>query len=235
MISTTQKILPISIIIPTRNEAPNIAATVERAQIGSVCEIIVVDCGSADGTQEIAQRHGAQVILSEPGRARQMNAGAAVSQGETLLFLHADTLLPVDFATRIPAILRQDNVVAGAFSLAIDLPGPAARVVAMMANFRSRALHMPYGDQGLFLTRHDFYAVGGYPEEPILEDLLIVRRLRRRGHVNIARSPVMTSGRRWRELGIIRTTLINQAIILGYLAGVPTQRLQSWYRIAKKI
>lgn len=235
MMSTAQKISPISIIIPTRNEAAHIAATVERAKFGAVREIIVVDCGSVDGTVEIALRHGAQVIFSAPGRARQMNTGAAASQGEILLFLHADTLLPADFSEQIPAILHQDDVIAGAFSLAIDLPGLGPRLVATMTNFRSRIFQMPYGDQSFFVARKNFYDVGGFPEEPILEDVLLARRLKQKGRISIARSSVVTSGRRWRELGIMRTTLINRAIILGFLVGIPPQRLQGWYRIGKKI
>jgi len=235
MTSTAPVTSPISIIIPTLNEAAHIAATVQRAQGNAVREIIVVDCGSEDATQHLARQHGAHVILAPPGRARQMNAGAAVAQGAILLFLHGDTLLPPGFDDLIPAILGQGGVSAGAFSLAIDLPGAAARMVARLANLRARSLQMPYGDQGLFVRRQTFWEVGGYPEEPILEDVMLVQRLRAEGRIRIVQPAVLTSGRRWRALGMIRTTLINQAIIVGYLVGIPPQRLQCWYRIGKKI
>lgn len=237
MISTDQKTSFISIIIPTRNEAAHIANTVDRAkQHGpNSLEIIVADCGSVDGTQKIASRHGAQVYLSAPGRARQMNAGAAIAKGDVLLFLHADTLLPQGFADSITTTLNQDGVIAGAFSLSIDLPGRSARLVSMMTNCRSRFLQMPYGDQALFVPRETFQEIGGYPEEPFLEDVLLIKRLKKMGRIDIARSSVLTSGRRWSELGIVRTTLINQLIVLGHLAGLSPQRLQGWYRIGKKI
>lgn len=233
--STAQKTLSISIIIPTRNEAEHIAQTVERATDNNVCEILVVDCGSADETQKIALQRGARVISSPPGRAQQMNAGAAVAQGDILLFLHGDTLLPLGFADLVTTLINKKGVIAGAFSLAINLPGTGPLIVSAMTNVRSRALQLPYGDQGLFLPRHTFFEAGGYPDEPLLEDVLLVRRLKQKGRIAIAKSSVLTSGRRWRELGLVRTTLINQAIILGHLAGIPTQRLQSWYRIGKKV
>jgi len=234
MTSTARKISPITIIIPTRNEAEAIATVVERAQHRAVQEIIVVDCGSTDATREIASQLGAQVVASTPGRARQMNAGALKAQGDILLFLHADTLLPPDFVDQITAILTRPGTVAGAFSLAIDLPGIALRLVEKAANFRATALQLPYGDQAIFLYRQKFIDVGGYPDEPILEDVLLIRRLKKTGRIGIATSAVVTSGRRWRSLGVIKTSLINQAILLGQLFGISPKRLQGWYRIAQK-
>lgn len=234
MTLTARKISSISIIIPTFNEAENIRATVGRAQNSAVREIIVVDCGSTDSTTEIASQLGAQVISSTSGRAKQMNAGAQKATGEILLFLHADTLLPPDFAAQACKILASPGVAAGAFSLAIDLSGAALRVVECAANFRANVLQMPYGDQGLFLYRQKFMEVKGYPDEPILEDLLLIHRLKKTGRIGIAPSAALTSGRRWQRLGVIKTSLINQAILLGYLFGVSAQRLQGWYRIAQK-
>lgn len=231
MTSTAPKTSTISIIIPTRNEAATIAATIASANHPAVREILVVDGGSSDGTRELASALGARVILAPPGRARQLNLGATLAQGDTLLFLHGDSRLPVEFATQIPALLRVPGVIAGAFRLAIDLPGRGARLVERGANLRSTLLQMPYGDQGLFLSRQQFLAVGGYPEEPILEDLMLVRRLRQLGRITISPSAVLTSGRRWQRLGVVRTTLINQAILLGYRAGIPRHHLLKWYRL----
>jgi rSAM/selenodomain-associated transferase 2 len=235
MTSTARKTSPISIIIPTRNEAPTIAATMERAAHGEVLEVLVVDCGSSDGTADIARRHGARVIPSAPGRGRQMNLGADQARGEILLFLHGDTLLPPDFAPQLQSLLQQPDVVAGAFSLAIDLPGAKVRLVERVANLRSSFLQLPYGDQGIFLYRRKFFEAGGYQEEPILEDVLLIKRLKRLGRIAIAPSAVLTSGRRWQRLGVLRTTLINQAIMLGHLVGIPPQRLKRWYGIFQKI
>lgn len=235
MTSTGHRISPISIIIPTRNEAATIHATIARAQQGSILEIVVADGNSTDKTREIASQLGAKVIGSKVGRARQMNAGAARARGEILLFLHADTLLPPDFATRVTDILTRPGISAGAFTLAIDLPGGAARLLEKAVHFRSTFLQLPYGDQAIFLYRQKFLEIGGYPEEPILEDVLLLRQLKKSGRIGIATEKALTSGRRWQRLGLLQTTLINQAIMLGHLLGVSPQRLQRWYRIAQKI
>jgi len=229
MTSTDRKTSPISIIIPTRNEAAALAATVAAASQPSVREILVVDGDSHDGTREVAAQLGARVIASPPGRARQMNLGAAQAQGEILLFLHGDTLLPPGFSNEVITILERPGVAAGAFRLAIDLPGTSLRLVERAVTLRSTLLQLPYGDQAIFLYRHQFLAAGGYPEEPLLEDLLLIKRLKQSGRIAIAATAVLTSGRRWQRLGVAKTTLINQLIILGYLLGVPPRRLRGWY------
>ncbi|MDD5759339.1 MAG: TIGR04283 family arsenosugar biosynthesis glycosyltransferase [Desulfobulbaceae bacterium] len=226
--------MPISIIIPTRNEAANLRATVERAQQDSVLEIIVVDGNSTDQTRELAKQLGTTVLSAPPGRARQMNAGAALAKGNILLFLHADTLLPADFTRQIATVLARPGIVAGAFGLSIDLPGSAVSLLQKGIHLRSTFLQLPYGDQAIFLNRQKFIEIGGYPDEPILEDVLLLKCLRKSGRIGIADSNVLTSGRRWQKLGVIKTTLINQGIMLGHLLGVPPQRLQNWYRIAQK-
>lgn len=235
MTSTDRKILSISIIIPTRNEAATIAATIERAGLDRGLEIIVVDGNSTDGTREIASQLGAQVISSPPGRGLQMNSGAAMAKGDILLFVHADTLLPDDFTSQIADILGRPGISAGAFALAIDLPGLMVRLLEKAIHFRATVWQMPYGDQAIFLYRQKFLAVGGYPEAPILEDVMLIQRLKRSGRIGIASSRALTSGRRWQRLGLVRTTLINQGIMLGFLLGVSPQRLQRWYGVAQKI
>jgi rSAM/selenodomain-associated transferase 2 len=234
MTSTAHKIWPISIIIPTRNEAGALKSTLERGLQGNVQEVIVVDGDSTDETPAIARQLGVRVINSPPGRAGQMNAGAAVAQGDILLFLHADTLLPPDFASQISTTLARPGIAAGAFALAINLPGPGYRLLEKAIYFRSTFLQMPYGDQAIFLNRDQFHQLGGYPEKPILEDVLLVKHLRQAGRIGISPAAVLTSGRRWQRLGLIRTTLINQAIRLGHLLGVSPQLLQRWYRGAQK-
>lgn len=235
MISTDRKISSISIIIPTLNEAASLARTIAAARQGAVREILVVDGGSTDGTREIARQLGACLIDAAPGRAWQMNAAAASAQGEILLFLHADTLLPPGFAAQATEMLTRPGIAAGAFALAINLPGPGIRALEKLANLRASFLQMPYGDQAIFLYRQTFHRVGGYPCEPILEDVLLIKALKRFGRIGITSSAVLTSGRRWQRLGLLKTTLINQGIMAGYLLGVPPQRLQGWYGVAQKI
>ncbi len=234
MISTARKTLDISIIIPTLNEADNIDRTLRAAAAPEVREIIVVDGGSTDNTLTIARAHGAIIHHSPAGRARQMNHGAEAARGTILLFLHADTLLPPGFQHHITQIMRQPNTAAGAFRFAIDRPGIGSRLVEAGTNLRTRLLHLPYGDQAIFVNGDLFKKIGGYPPQPILEDVLLIRALRQYGRIRTTPAAAITSGRRWQRLGLLGTTLINQAIMLGYLFGLPPQLLKGWYRIGKK-
>jgi hypothetical protein len=121
--------------------------------------------------------------------------------------------------------LAGSRVAAGAFPLRIEGNSSGVRIIEWLANWRSRRLQMPYGDQALFLRAELFHRLGGFPEIPIMEDFEFVRRLRRQGTIRIVSAPVFTSGRRWDRRGTLRTTLVNQLIILGYLAGVSPTRL----------
>jgi rSAM/selenodomain-associated transferase 2 len=219
----------ISIIVPTLNEANNIKNTLASVQPSTNVEIIVVDGGSQDGTPIIAQSLGATVIFSPPGRAVQMNAGAAIASGEILLFLHADTCLPLGFDEMIRAKLQETGIVAGAFSLEIDAPHWGLRLVEWGVRMRSHFWQMPYGDQAIFLTQIAFKQVGNFPELPIMEDFEIIRRLKSLGKISVIPTPVITSPRRWLKKGIFTTTILNQIIILAYLLGVSPERIQNWY------
>ena len=219
----------ISVIIPALDEAGVIGRALASAAEEPDVELIVVDGGSCDATAEIDRSHGATVVTSLSGRARQMNAGARIATGETLLFLHADTRLPLRFAHEVRRILGLPGVVAGAFGLAIDGEGWGLRLVQRAANVRSRLLQLPYGDQGFFLRAAVFRSLGGYPEMPFMEDLEMGRRLRRRGQIVTAPLSALTSARRWESLGILRATLLNQFFLLAYLAGMPPRRIAHWY------
>ncbi|MBD2230522.1 TIGR04283 family arsenosugar biosynthesis glycosyltransferase [Phormidium tenue] len=220
----------VSVIIPTLNEARTLPQTLATLPRATGVEVVVVDGGSEDQTVAVAKDLGMKVIESVPGRSRQLNAGAAAATGEILLFLHADTRLSEGFDRTIRQTLAQPGVVAGAFRLAIDGPGHGLRWVEWGVNLRSRLLQMPYGDQGIFLSAEVFDKMGGFPNLPMMEDFELVRRLRKVGRVAIAPSAVLTSDRRWRTLGILRTTLANQAMIAAYLLGVDPHRLARWYR-----
>ncbi len=219
----------ISVILPALNEAGGIARVVARAAEGAH-EVIVADGGSDDATVEVARGAGARVLRSAPGRALQMNAGARAASGDILLFLHADTLLPPGYDRVVRRTLRLPSAAAGAFSLGMDVDTPGLRWVAAWANWRSRILGWPYGDQGLFLRREVFFRVGPYPETPILEDVGLVRRLRRKGRVVTAAPAVATSARRWLRLGVLRTTATNQLILVAGLLGASPDTLSRWYR-----
>jgi hypothetical protein len=219
----------IAVIIPTLNEAAHIAERISELRPVRGVEVIVVDGGSADGTGDLARAAGARVHLSAPGRARQMNLGAAMAQSPILLFLHADTRLPRDFAERVRWTLALEGVVAGAFELRIDSEMCGLRLIERLANLRSRAMQMPYGDQALFLTAEAFRQSGGFPDIALMEDFNFVRRLKRRGHIAIVPAPVLTSARRWTRRGVLRQTLLNQSLICANLLGVSPGRLARWY------
>lgn len=193
-------------------------------------EVIVIDGGSEDETVAIAQSQGATVHTLPPGRAQQMNDGASRATGEIFLFLHGDTLLPPDFAVMVRSLLATPGVVAGAFQLKIAGEGNALRWVEWWVKGRSQWLQLPYGDQALFMKKATFEQIGGFPNLPIMEDFVFVRQLRGLGRVAIAPQVVTTSPRRWQRLGVLRTTLINQGMILGYYLGISPHRLARWYR-----
>jgi rSAM/selenodomain-associated transferase 2/rSAM/selenodomain-associated transferase 1 len=220
----------ISIIIPTLNEAATIGRTLSRLEKAENLEVIVVDGGSIDTTAESAASRGVKVIRSTPGKAVQMNTGAAAATGDILVFLHADTLLPEGYSHQIVAALNQNGVAAGAFRLSIDSPAAGIRFIECMANLRSRFLRLPYGDQALFMKKSLFDTIGGFPEMQIMEDFILVRRLTHKGKIVIVPKAVVTSPRRWLHLGVFKTWLINQLIIMAYYLGLPSERLTRIYR-----
>ena len=220
----------VSVIIPALNEEQHLASTLQAVGQCKCHEVILVDGGSADSTVRLAKAAGIRVLTSKPGRARQMNAGAAVAEGGALLFLHADTLLPTGWAEVIARNLRRPNVVGGAFRFRITGNFRGKSFVEWTTSLRSRWLQRPYGDQGLFLARPLFEEMGGFADLPIMEDYEFTSRLRRRGRLITVKEPALTSGRRWESLGVLRTTLRNQWMLASYHAGVPPQKLAARYR-----
>ena len=224
----------VSVIIPVLNEEGHISATLRAIAQGHAHEVIVVDGGSTDKTVQRAKEAGVSVLVSKPGRARQMNTGAALAQGGSLLFLHADTLLSPGWAEVVYQTLRSPGVAAGAFRFRIMGKFRGKSFVEWATGIRSRWLQRPYGDQGLFLTRALFEEMGGFADLPIMEDYEFVGRLRRRGRIITVAEPALTSGRRWETLGVLRTTLRNQWMLAGYHLGVAPERLAKHYRARKR-
>ncbi len=228
-------------IVPTLNEAKRIGTLLEwLGRLNGVSEVIVSDGGSSDGTQELARRSSfagsIRVVDGAAGRAGQLNRGAAQASGSLLLFIHADCLPPRDSAYWIHRTLKEPGVVAGAFRTwhieDARLDGPTAGSPAWwlhLADLRSRYTALPYGDQGLFLTREQFERAGGYPQQPLMEDLEFSRRLRRLGRIRTVPSRILVSGRRFLAHPFRDTLLVNLFPAL-YAAGVPASRLAAWYQ-----
>lgn len=224
----------ISVIIPALNEARGIGRTL-RSVLTEEVEVIVVDGGSRDATRAIAREMGAVVLQSQCGRGVQMNAGAGQARGEILLFVHGDTELPLNYGELLFDCLNQPGVAAGGFRLRLSGRKRGLSLVAWGANMRSRWLGMVYGDQGIFLPRRLFLACGGYADVPIMEDFMLVRSLKKKGRIGLARGAVHSDGRRWERRGVVFTTLLNQIIILGFALGLSPYFLAKVYGVHKKV
>jgi rSAM/selenodomain-associated transferase 2 len=219
----------ISVIIPTLDEQAGIAACLAAVGCAPGVEVIVADGGSRDATIGAARRAGARVIRAPRGRALQMNAAAAAAQGDILLFLHADTLLPPAWAEEVRCILARPRTVAGAFSFRLDQRGAGLRFIEMTVAWRCRLAAMPYGDQALFVRREDFLNAGGYPDLPIMEDCELVRLLKKRGSIIVSPAVATTSARRWQRKGLVATTLFNSLVVVAFYLGYPPVLLRRLY------
>jgi rSAM/selenodomain-associated transferase 2 len=223
----------LSIIIPTLNEAEHLEELLLHLLV--ICpgaEVIVVDGGSWDGSQEVVRRFPqVRLVPSQRGRARQMNAGARVANGSILLFLHADTRLPAATETAIRESFADLRVVGGRFDVRFDCPRPAFRMIAALMNGRSRVSRIFTGDQAIFVRREVFEALGGYPDIPLMEDVEFTRRLKRKGRLACLWLQVTTSARKWEREGVIRTILLMWTLRFQYFAGVsPHSLYRRYYR-----
>ena len=227
----TEPAAPISIIIPVLDEAANIITALRalaplRAR---GVEIIVVDGGSADNTAALSTPLADRVVTSVPGRAMQMNGGAAISRGDVLLFLHADTRLPADADRLILERLAQSRRVWGRFDVTIEGRHPLLPLVAVSMNARSRLTGIATGDQAMFVTRAAFAAAGGFPEIALMEDIAFARSLKRMSRPLCLRARVTTSGRRREQRGVLRTILLMWRLRLAFFFGADPQELARRY------
>jgi rSAM/selenodomain-associated transferase 2/rSAM/selenodomain-associated transferase 1 len=219
----------ISIIIPTLNEETNLPKTLQSIPRISSCEVIVVDGGSQDRTVSIAKEWGAKIVTTEPSRGGQMNAGAAKASGDILVFLHADTLLPENFAELIRNTLADPSVPGGSFALKFSPSSRHLNIKSKTISWRTTVFRKPYGDQALFVRASLFHLMGGYADIPLMEDVEFVNRLRRRGKLAFLREPVITDSRHFESQGRIRATLRNKLTKMGYALGVSPERLARFY------
>jgi rSAM/selenodomain-associated transferase 2 len=212
------------------NEASAIARTLTAIRNAAPsAQLIVVDGGSTDGSIAVAQPRCDLLISASRGRALQMNAGAARASGDALVFVHADTIVPVTFARDIEGALADPEVAGGRFDVRLDDKHPLCVLIGALISLRSRISRTGTGDQAIFVRKTIFESLGGLPNMPICEDLDFARRLKRAGRVACLRSKVTTSARRWRRGGIMRTVMRMWTIRLLYLAGVSPMRLARMY------
>lgn len=224
--------MKLSVIVPVLNEEqqmPHLLADLQSLQRQG-WEVIVVDGGSADGSYAIAQASSFRVLQSAQGRARQMNAGAGVANGDLLLFLHADTRLPQGAAALIEQALRSRTNCWGHFDVRISGQAWMLRVVAGCMNWRSRLTGIATGDQAIFVLRSAFEAVQGFPDQPIMEDIEISKRLSRLSRPACIGQCATTSGRRWETRGVWRTITLMWRMRWQYWRGVPAHQLARLYQ-----
>jgi len=224
----------LTVIVPVLNEAESIAARLAalRPLRERGCELIVADGGSADGTPELAFPHADRLITAPKGRAKQMNAGAALADGDLLLFLHADTELPPHADRLIIEGLEATGRQWGRFDVAITGQHRLLPVIAGFMNRRSRLTGVATGDQGMFMRKAAFEACGGFPEIPLMEDIALSDRLRRRGPPLCLKERALTSGRRWERNGVIPTILLMWRLRLAFFLGADPRRLARTYGYA---
>jgi len=220
----------LSIILPVLNEEASLPDVLARLQTlrQHGHEVIVVDGGSRDNSLMLAQQSADKVIVSQPGRALQMNNGAELATGDMLLFLHADTTLPED-VDRILSAIEGDKL-WGRFDVRLSGKPFIFRIIETMMNFRSRITSVATGDQAIFVNRDLFDKVGGYPEIALMEDIAISKRLIRISKPVCLRDRVMTSSRRWQDRGVIRTILLMWKLRLYYFFGMSPQKISRMYR-----
>lgn len=218
----------VSVVVPTLNEESVLAATLESVRSQDIAhEIIVVDAGSWDRTQEIAEAYSCHLLISSPGRGRQLHLGAEASKAETLLFLHADTRLPPGALTAVHFAMKNAALSGGKFRLRFDSEHPVLRLASYLTRFKGS--WCSFGDQGIFVRRAAYKAAGGFEDIPLFEDVRFLHRLQGQGALSVLPHAVMSSARRFRERGVVRQYLTNGALLLAHRFGVNPRRLAAFY------
>jgi rSAM/selenodomain-associated transferase 2 len=223
----------VSVIIPVLADRDMARAVIDQIPVDLRVEVIVAEAGQAPGPGPLSHgRTDVKLIPTRPGRGSQMNAGAEIARGEWLFFVHADSGLPAGWLDLFEATVRARSgpeVVGGWFQFALDDPAWQARLIERGVAWRVRFLRLPYGDQGLFVRRRTFVALGGYRDIALMEDVELVRRLVDAGPVVEVPRPITTSARRWRRDGWFRRSARNLTLLSLYFCGVPPRVLARWY------
>ncbi len=221
--------MKISVVIPVLNEQAIIADSIDRAWKSGAFEVIIADGGSEDDTVATARSGNCQLIISETGRASQMNAGANVASGDVLLFVHADNWLVAGGCDQVRDALKQASCGWGGFRQRIEGRSVLFRWIELGNSLRCQWQSLVYGDQGFFVRRSLFESLGGFPDLPLMEDFELSRRLASQSRPVLLPGPIHVSARRWQATGVIRQTLRNWRISAAYRLGVSADRLAKWY------
>ncbi len=224
----------VSVVIPTLNEAAAIGPCLERLARQAADEVIVADAASPDGTASLAAKRGVRVVTSPRGRGVQQNRGAELANGDVLLFLHADCELEdgaLDCLRRF--VSRNPRVPGGCFRMRVDGREWTFRTIDATAHLRAGVLGVPYGDQGIFVTRWAFERVRGFPEVALMEDVHLALRLRKLGRLALLSKQIVVSPRRWRKQGIFLQTLRNWMLTAAAAVGVRMEFLARFYPVIR--
>ncbi len=222
--------LSITVIIPVYNEEEILLQNKDYFQkLAQRVDLIFVDGGSTDATASLIQQYG-RFFKSAKGRSFQMNVGAARAQEEILLFLHADSYLPVESLSAVETAIQKRKCVGGCFRQVIDQPGLLFRWIALTGNMRARMSKIFYGDQAIFVRKDVFEKLGGFPEVELAEDVLFTKHLRCAGKINVLEDPVYCSARRWLKQGLIKTFLLNMRISFQFMFHCNTEKFSKNYQ-----
>ncbi len=220
-------------IVPVFNEARVLPSLIGQLQRLNIDELIIVDGGSTDATCNLLAQSGLHWVVSKPGRALQMNAGASICNSDILVFIHADTVIGSSHISRFREVMCDADAVGGRFDVRLSGDRAVFRMIAFFINLRSRLSKISTGDQCLFVRRSVFERMGGFPDQPLMEDIEFSKRLKRLGRVICLRDTVTTSSRRWEHNGVTRTIMLMWKLRLLYWLGVSPEKLARIYRDAR--
>jgi len=218
----------VSIIIPVYNEEKTIYSTLDKLSFYKGIEIVVVDGGSSDRTQELVGKFPVRILNTVKSRAYQLNEGVKQSRGSILLFLHADCFLEEKTLERIKDCLN-NGYIGGCLSQRIDSDKPIYRLIEGSGNIRAKLFKIFYGDQAIFVRRDVFFDLGGFDRFELFDDVVFSKKLKKAGKVCVLNERIYASPRRWEKQGIAKTTFINWLLSLGFLLNIPTKTLKKIY------
>lgn len=223
------KKISIAIVVPVLNEERELDSAIKHLQTVNADELVFIDGGSVDSSTNILEQNKVIWYASKPGRAKQMNLGASKVTSDIILFLHTDTLLCSSYLQKIRASMQDSKVIAGRFDIILSGSHLMFRLVELFVNWRSRLTRISSGDQAMFIRRDIFESLGGFPDQVLMEDIEMSKRLKVLGKITCLHEQVVTSSRRWEKHGIFRTILLMWRLRFQYWLGADPANLKQQY------